>query len=105
MQIMDYIETHRQDPEPCECVILPDSLWCAFAIHAAWNFTQNILFGLPNSGIVMPYSVFKLDAATARDSFAYNVGFGIEGTLFADIILIIACLLLFFWGQKRKENA
>lgn len=24
MQIMDYIETHRQDPEPCECVILPD---------------------------------------------------------------------------------
>lgn len=82
-----------------------DSLWCAFAIHAAWNFTQNILFGLPNSGIVMPYSVFKLDAATARDSFAYNVGFGIEGTLFADIILIIACLLLFFWGQKRKKNA
>ena len=82
-----------------------DSLWCAFAVHAAWNFTQNILFGLPNSGMVMPYSVFKLDASTARDSFAYNVGFGIEGTLFADIILIIACLLLFFWGQKRKENA
>lgn len=55
-----------------------DSLWCAFAVHTAWNFTQNILFGLPNSGINVPYSVFKLDAATARDSFAYNVGFGIE---------------------------
>ena len=50
-----------------------DSLWCAFAVHTAWNFTQNILFGLPNSGINVPYSVFKLNAATARDSFAYNI--------------------------------
>ena len=32
-----------------------DSLWCAFAVHTAWNFTQNILFGLPNSGINVPY--------------------------------------------------
>ena len=68
-----------------------DSLWCAMAMHAAWNFTQNILFGLPNSGLVSPYSVFRLDAAAAKSSFAYNVGFGIEGTLFADAVLILAC--------------
>lgn len=85
------------------CVYYLDSLWCAFAIHAAWNFTQNILFGLPNSGIVMPYSVFKLDAASARDSFAYNVGFGIEGTLLADILLILACIALLIWGRKHKK--
>lgn len=24
MQIMEYIDRHRQDTEPCECVILPD---------------------------------------------------------------------------------
>ena len=24
MQIMDYINTHRMDENPCECVILPD---------------------------------------------------------------------------------
>ncbi len=77
-----------------------DSLWCAMALHTAWNFTQNIIFGLPNSGVVMPYSIFKLDAAKALNSFAYNVGFGVEGTILADVILMVACLLFYFWGRK-----
>lgn len=81
-----------------------DSLWCAFAMHAAWNFTQNIIFGLPNSGIIVPYSVFKLDASTARDSFAYNVGFGIEGTLMADILLLIVCIVFYLWGKRSAKN-
>ena len=58
-------------------VIYLDSPWAAMSAHAAWNFCQNIILGLPNSGIVMPYSVFKLDAATAVDSFAYSVSFGL----------------------------
>lgn len=77
-----------------------DSIWCAFAVHTAWNFTQNIVFGLPNSGITVPYSVWKLDVASARNSFAYNVGFGIEGTVMADIVLLIACIVVFLWGRK-----
>lgn len=81
-----------------------DSLWCAMAAHAAWNFTQNILFGLPNSGIVVPYSVFHLKAASARNSFAYNVGFGIEGTLLADAVLILACVGLYLWGRKYGKK-
>lgn len=81
-----------------------DSLWCAMAAHAAWNFTQNIIFGLPNSGIVAPYSILRLDAASAADSFAYNVGFGIEGTLLADAVLIAADILLFAWGRKRAAK-
>lgn len=81
-----------------------DSLWCAFAVHAMWNFTQNILFGLPNSGIVVPYSIFKLDAASATDSYAYNVGFGIEGTIMADIVLLAACVVLYLWGRKHGKK-
>ncbi len=77
-----------------------DSIWCAFAVHTAWNFTQNIVFGLPNSGIVVPYSVWKLDAASARDSFAYNTGFGIEGTVISVVVLFIACIAVFLWGRK-----
>lgn len=79
-----------------------DSIWCAFAVHTAWNFTQNILFGLPNSGMVVPYSVFKLDAASARNSFAYNVGFGIEGTVLSVIVLFLACILIYLWGRKHE---
>ncbi|MBQ9928776.1 MAG: CPBP family intramembrane metalloprotease [Lachnospiraceae bacterium] len=81
-----------------------DSLWCAFGMHAAWNFTQNILFGLPNSGMVFPYSVFKLDASTATDSFAYNVGFGIEGTVMSTLILVLACVAMVLWGRKHGKK-
>lgn len=81
-----------------------DSLWCAMAVHAAWNFTQNIIFGLPNSGTVVPYSILKLDASTANNSFAYNVGFGIEGTLFANIVLILACVVIYLWGRKHGKR-
>ncbi|MBR5755344.1 MAG: CPBP family intramembrane metalloprotease, partial [Erysipelotrichaceae bacterium] len=78
-----------------------DSIWCPFGIHTGWNFSQSILLGLPNSGLVMPYSIFELDTASARNSFVYNVAFGIEGTVFSTIVLALACLVTFLIGRKR----
>lgn len=60
-----------------------------------------IIFGLSNSGQVFPYSIFKLDASNARDSFFYNVGFGVEGTAFALIILAAACVVIIVPGQLK----
>ena len=84
-------------------VLYFDSIWCAIAAHTMWNFTQNIIFGLPNSGLVVPFSIFKLDAASAMDSFAYNVGFGVEGTIVAIGIQAVAILLLWLWGRKHAK--
>ncbi len=86
-------------------VMYMDSIWCAMACHTGWNFTQNILLGLPNSGIVVPYSIFRLDAATARDSFAYSASFGIEGALMAAIVqlVVIAAMVWYFEFKKKKE--
>ena len=81
-----------------------DSLWCAFGIHTGWNFTQSILLGLPNSGIVVPYSIFELDTATAANSFVYNVMFGIEGTIFSTILLAAACVVTYVLGKKRNRK-
>ena len=82
-----------------------DSIWCAFGAHAAWNFTQNFLMGLPNSGNVVPYSIFKLDAANARDSFFYSTSFGPEGSMTSVIIHFIGIILLFYWFEIRKKKA
>ncbi|MDE6110814.1 MAG: CPBP family intramembrane metalloprotease [Eubacterium sp.] len=81
-----------------------DSLWCAMAVHAAWNFTQNIIFGLPNSGMAASYSVFRLDIETANNSFAYDIGFGVEGTLFVSVVLIAACVGIYVWGRKHGKK-
>ena len=78
-----------------------DSIWCAMAAHAAWNFNQNIILGLPNSGIVSPVSIFKLDAAAAQNSFAYDVEFGLEGTILAVVVLIVSALLIYFFYRNK----
>lgn len=83
-------------------VVYMDSPWAAMAAHAGWNFCQNILLGLPNSGIVLPYSVFKLDAAAAADSFAYSVSFGLEGTVTACFVIFAVTGLIVWWGIKHK---
>lgn len=83
-------------------VVYMDSPWAAMGAHAAWNFCQNIILGLPNSGIVIPYSAFKLDAATAVDSFAYSVSFGLESTITASVTLLTVTCLIAWWGIKHK---
>ncbi len=81
------------------------SMWFVIGFHAMWNFTQSILLGLPNSGIVLEYSVLKLDAASATNSFAYNTGFGIEGTILADLILTVGCIVVYMINRKKKAAA
>lgn len=83
-------------------VIYMDSPWAAMGAHATWNFCQNILLGLPNSGHVVPYSVFKLDAAAATDSFAYSTSFGLEGSITACVIIVVVGGLIIWWGTKHK---
>jgi len=75
------------------------SIWTAFGIHTMWNFTQNFIFGLPNSGLVSEVSMFRLDAATGMDSLVYSYEFGVEGawpalfidSLIAIVIIVLAC--------------
>jgi membrane protease YdiL (CAAX protease family) len=75
------------------------SIWTAFGIHTMWNFTQNFIFGLPNSGLVSEVSMFRLDAASAIDSLTYNYEFGVEAawpalfidSLIAIVIIVLAC--------------
>ena len=81
-----------------------DSLWAAIMMHTGWNFTQSIVFGLPNSGIVSKYSLFKLDAASARDGIFYNVGFGVEGSLGAVVVLVVLLIVVFIIGHKKGEK-
>ena len=79
-----------------------DSLWMAMGMHAAWNFTQNFIFGLPNSGTVYNLSIFKIDTAAAKDSLFYNVEFGVEATLTAVIVFLIATVVIIYIGEKKK---
>ena len=73
------------------------SMWICMGIHAGWNFTQNFIFGLPNSGIVSETSIFRLDAANGMSNLVYDFDFGVEGGIFAflaDFLIIVVILYM-----------
>ena len=74
------------------------SLWMAIGVHTAWNFTQSLLFGLPNSGIVSEGSFLHLEAA--RGSFFYDPGFGIEGALPSVVVSVMLGLAALFYRRR-----
>ena len=75
------------------------SIWLCIAVHTAWNYTQNFLFGLPNSGIVSEGSFLHLDAA--RDSIFYDAAFGIEGSLSAVLVLAVFAVCIVLYAKKK----
>jgi hypothetical protein len=68
-------------------------------MHTLWNFAQNIVYGLPNSGVVSLYSVFKLDAASS--GFFFDPVFGVEGSIGAVILLALTLVGLVAYAKKR----
>ena len=82
-------------------VYYSENIWTAIGLHTAWNFTQVVLFGLPNSGVASVYSVFKVEQAC--DGFFFDSGFGVEGSWAATLLLcIVAAGIVVFAKTGRK---
>ncbi len=82
-----------------------DSMWIVIGAHTAWNYMQNIILGLPNSGLISVYSVFRLVSVSARTSLVYDADFGIESTVFACLLQIAVSVAVFCWGRKHAAES
>ena len=85
-------------------VYYSENIWTAIAMHTAWNFTQTIVFGLPNSGVTSPYSILKTEKAVS--GFCFDTGFGVEGSLAVVLVLCLAITAVALMGRKtgKKES-
>ncbi|MBQ3281149.1 MAG: CPBP family intramembrane metalloprotease [Eubacterium sp.] len=72
------------------------TLWFAMTAHMMWNFTQDFIFGLPDSGKPAVDSI--LSTTVNSSSFFYDKTFGIEGSKMALIVNGLACLVVFLIG-------
>lgn len=81
-----------------------DSAWMVFGLHTVWNYSQSIIFGLPNSGIVLPCSFLKLEASVAEKTVAYDPVFGIEGTYLAVAVAALAIVVTLYIGNKKSHK-
>ena len=82
------------------------SIWTCMGIHTAWNFTQNYLFGLPNSGLISQVSAFSLAAANGTTNLFYDYKFGVEGALpalFIDALIGVVILVLAYREGRLNE--
>ncbi|MBR4720082.1 MAG: CPBP family intramembrane metalloprotease [Lachnospiraceae bacterium] len=82
--------------------VVLDSIWFPVMLHTAWNFTQNIILGLPNSGIVCQRSLFTPDAV--KESLFYDVEFGLEGGMPVNIVFPIVTAVIVLIVKRRKER-
>ena len=79
-----------------------ESLWFCIAVHTAWNYSQSIFFGLPNSGIVSRGSFLHLEAST--DSALYSAAFGVEGAVTTTLVLLVLTLAVLLIARRRQAN-
>ena len=79
------------------------SIWTCFGIHTMWNFTQNFIFGLPNSGLVSEASIFHMDAMNAVSNWCYSYEFGVEGAIPALLMdLLLGVLIIVFASRQGR---
>ena len=78
-----------------------NSIWFAVLVHTGWNYMQNLLLGLPNSGLLLPRTLFRLNPG-AVSSLWYDTEFGLEGGIAPVFLwpLLTALILL----MRRKRN-
>ena len=84
----------------CLLVKITGNFWIACGFHTAWNFTQEYLFGLPNSGMTSELALFY--GTDAKANFFFDPVYGNEGSLCTTVVCSITLLIL-LWLNAKKE--
>lgn len=82
-------------------------LWGVFALHTIWNWLQQVVFGLPNSGIatVQDNALFTITPNMSLPEPIWGGGFGPEGTLGATLVLLALIVALLRSRKSAYELA
>lgn len=84
------------------CYYYFKTIWFTCTAHMAWNFTQDFIFGLPDSGT--PAAVSIMDSTVSGSGFFYDKTFGIEGSWMAIIVNIVACVAVVLIGRRMNRG-
>jgi membrane protease YdiL (CAAX protease family) len=77
----------------CFVALATGSLWLGIGIHAGWNMAQGNIFGIPVSGTALSNSILALGPAPDARPWLTGGDYGIEGSLFVTVVLLVASVL------------
>lgn len=69
-------------------------------VHAAWNFSMALIYGLPVSGFNGFNSLISFNIL---NSHIVDTNYGPEGSIIVTIIEIISIIIIMILGNRRKE--
>jgi hypothetical protein len=75
------------------CTLLKRNISWAVGIHFSWNFAQGILLGYKVSGLNIPGLLL---ATPIGETYLSGGAFGIEGSIFCTLVLVILIVYLLF---------
>ena len=78
------------------------TLWFTCTAHMMWNFTQDFIFGLPDSGKPAAVSIFN--SVISGSGFFYDEKFGIEGSWMAILVNLAACVIVVAVGLRMRRR-
>jgi len=80
-----------------------DDIWGVCGIHSLWNFMQGNFWGVEVSGMDTGTSIF-LSKATSNNNFINGGQFGLEGSIFVTISLVVASIIVLFFDKVSKTD-
>ena len=78
------------------------TIWFTCLAHMMWNFTQDFIFGLPDSGKPAAMSVYS--TKVNGSGFFYDKDFGIEGSLMAIVVHLVMIFVVILIGRKIRAS-
>ena len=76
------------------------NIWFICTAHMMWNFTQDFIFGLPDSGKSAVASIYN--SQINGSSFFYDPDFGVEGSFMAITVHLLLCVVIVVAGRYKK---
>lgn len=80
--------------------MLARNLWLPIGLHAAWNFTQGYLFGIPVSGVAEEGLV---TSRLSGPKLVTGGGFGLEASVIAFVLATAAGFVMIVLAFRRKR--
>lgn len=81
------------------------SLWGVCAFHVVWNWCQGNVYGIEVSGMDIRTTMLDIRGAPGSTPLLTGAGFGIEGSLFATVVLAIAAVAAALAFRRRLSAA